>query len=58
MSIPVIDEATCTGCGDCVDSCPTDAISIVSDKAKLDPELCAECGACVDDCPTGAITMD
>ena len=52
-----IDEATCVGCGACVDVCPVEALSMVSDKAKCDAEKCVDCGACVDACPVGAISL-
>lgn len=45
---------SCTGCGDCLESCPLDAISI-------DPVLkigdCFGCGLCAKKCPIGAIEM-
>lgn len=53
----IVDEANCTGCEACVDSCPTDAISMVNEKAKVDENECTDCGACVDACPTGAISL-
>ena len=53
----VVDLDKCTGCGTCVDSCPTNAIKLENDKAVIPPDDCVECGACVDTCPTGAITV-
>jgi ferredoxin len=58
MTVPTIDKDTCTGCQECCDNCPAEAISMVDGKAVIDPEACAECGACVDVCPVGAITED
>ncbi|MDI6916509.1 MAG: 4Fe-4S binding protein [Thermoplasmatales archaeon] len=51
-----IDEEKCTGCGACVDVCPTEAIT-VNEKAKVDEEKCIECSACVSECPVGAISL-
>ena len=54
----IIDLEKCEGCGDCVDECPTEAISMVNEKAVVEEEACSDCGACVDVCPTEAITME
>ena len=47
----------CTGCGECVSSCPLDAIVIKDDKAVIDEGTCAECGACIDVCPNKALAL-
>ena len=54
----IVDAETCTGCGECLDSCPLDAIEIENDKAVVDGDVCGDCGACVDVCPTESITVD
>ena len=46
----------CTGCGECVSSCPLDAIVIKDEKAVIE-DSCAECGACIDACPNKAIVL-
>jgi len=53
-----IDEEKCTGCESCVDECPSEAISMVEEKAKVDEDACVDCGACVDACPVEAISME
>jgi len=53
-----VDEQKCTGCETCVADCPSEAITIVDEKAVIDAETCLDCGVCVDSCPTEAITMD
>ena len=53
-----VDPETCTGCGDCIDECPTEAIVMQDDKAVVNEDECIDCGACVDVCPTESITMD
>lgn len=50
-----VDEAACTGCGDCVEACPAGAIALVNGRARIDGAACAECGSCADACPRGAI---
>jgi len=53
-----IDKDECTGCGTCVEECPTEAISLNDDDiAVVNADDCTECGLCVDSCPTSAITL-
>ncbi|MGB3341347.1 MAG: 4Fe-4S dicluster domain-containing protein [bacterium] len=57
-----IDEELCTGCGDCVPSCPEQALQIAETpdgpKARLVKEFfCDGLGACLGVCPTGALTV-
>ena len=58
-----IDEALCNGCGQCIPSCPEQAIQLVETskgiKARLVKELyCDGLGACLGTCPTGALTVE
>lgn len=54
----IIDKSKCTGCGACVDECPSEAIAIQDDKAAVDVDACVDCGVCVDACPEEAISME
>ena len=54
----IVDEEKCTGCGSCVEACPSEAITIENDKAKIDLEECVECESCLDECPEGAISLE
>jgi len=60
--VAVVDEKLCTGCGNCVESCPFGAISMhkregVLDLSQIDPLLCKGCGNCVVACPVKAISQ-
>jgi len=50
-----IDETRCTGCGLCMDVCPTGAIRLVNGIARISQSLCQECEICLSTCPTSAI---
>ena len=51
-----IDLAKCTGCGECVKTCPLEVIKMQNSKAVIG-DGCAECGACLDACPDSAISL-
>jgi ferredoxin len=50
-----VDEEECTGCGACLEYCPTGAIEIKGRVAEIDLALCTACGSCSEACPQGAI---
>lgn len=65
------DWEKCTGCGNCVDICPNEAIEMVKiselvakpdegikdERPKLDYGRCCFCGLCVDICPPGSLSL-
>lgn len=53
-----IDADKCTGCESCIESCPSEAIKMVTGKAVIDNDACVDCGACIDECPVEAIKME
>jgi NAD-dependent dihydropyrimidine dehydrogenase PreA subunit len=52
----IVDGEKCTGCGQCADGCPSNAI-IVENKAKIKEDECVECGLCVEECPQKALSL-
>ena len=50
-----IDKEKCTSCGQCVEACPVESITM-DDVAKVDEDTCVDCGSCVEECPSEAIT--
>lgn len=52
----VIDQNTCTRCGECARVCRFDAIPVVDGKYTVDPLSCEGCGYCARVCPVLAIS--
>lgn len=55
--VSLVDEARCKGCGDCIESCPFGALSLVNEKAVVDTNLCMGCGVCVSRCDSHAHSL-
>lgn len=51
------DESKCTGCGNCVKSCPAKAITMENGKPQFDPDKCIGCGVCVSRCQGGGRSL-
>ena len=45
---------SCLGYGDCENACPSDAIHVVDNLARIDYDKCVGCVACSENCPVGA----
>ena len=57
MNSLVWNEEKCTGCGNCLSHCPTDALFISDSKSReinFNGEKCIACMSCVRNCPFGA----
>lgn len=50
-----VDEATCVGCGACVQACPWHMPTVNPETKKS--SKCVMCGACVEGCPSGALSL-
>lgn len=57
MATIKIIEQRCTGCGDCVPSCPFSLIKMQEGRVRIIPG-CTFCGACVDECSFDAIVLE
>jgi MinD superfamily P-loop ATPase len=55
VSVPGVDRAKCTGCGQCGQICQYSAIVAMEKDVLLFPELCHGCGGCWTICPAGAL---
>jgi len=53
----LIDGEICTGCGECIEVCPMDAIGDNGGISSVSVERCIGCGLCVGRCPVEAILM-
>ncbi|MFO7899586.1 MAG: FAD-dependent oxidoreductase [Planctomycetota bacterium] len=63
------DWEACTGCGNCADICPNDAITMIeapglqpepgekNERPQLDYGRCCFCGLCVDICPPASLRL-
>ncbi len=56
VTIPVIDNQKCDGCGKCVDICRFNALTRVGKTIMVFPELCHSCGGCKIVCPLDAVS--
>jgi ferredoxin len=65
--LPHVDEATCNGCGKCVDACPVEAMTLVSAndpskprkrRAELTEQICLGCGVCTRVCTHKALWLE
>ena len=55
---PRVDPQLCTGCGNCIETCPVQCISMNRSSAVIDKGKCIQCYCCSEVCPDHAVVMD
>lgn len=51
------DPEPCISCGDCVEICPMEALTIRNNEIHFESIRCIGCGLCMSVCPTGALKI-
>ncbi|RZN47580.1 4Fe-4S dicluster domain-containing protein [archaeon] len=55
----IVDEDLCTGCGICIDECPSEVFDLEDDIARpVRVDDCTVCRLCEMDCPSEAIVVE
>ena len=55
---PNVAKKNCTGCFECVNICPTGAITVMNKKVKIEKDICIDCMCCHEVCRFNAITPE
>jgi len=56
---PIVDTDKCTGCSECVDTCPVEVYELQNGKSTpVKAEECLGCESCVEVCEQHAITIE
>lgn len=55
--LAIINRRLCVGCGQCIQYCQFEALSIKKNKSHVDPGKCMGCGVCVNKCFKEAIHL-
>jgi ferredoxin len=55
--VNTLDEIRCNGCGECIDACQFEALSMGEIAAAIDGTRCVGCGVCVLACPEEALIL-
>lgn len=57
MAHIVIDQLSCNGCGNCVETCPDNGVYLENGRAHINESECTVCAMCIPDCPKDAISL-
>jgi ferredoxin len=55
--ITMFDADSCIACGDCVERCPMEALTMKDDSLSFDESKCIGCGLCSSACTTGSLKL-
>jgi pyruvate formate lyase activating enzyme len=50
----LVDRESCLGCRQCLEACPSAAVTVETDGLGVDRRRCTACGACAERCHSGA----
>ncbi len=53
----MVDSTRCTGCGVCVETCPTQVIFLDGDDKAVICDLCGGSPKCIEWCPNEVISL-
>lgn len=53
----VMDLSKCTGCGQCIEACAFEALSLLDEKMVRDEERCMNCNNCLYTCSEGVFSL-
>jgi ferredoxin len=53
-----VNRDDCSGCGECADKCPMEAIDFDDEIAVINEERCIGCGVCAHHCPLEVISLE
>lgn len=58
--LPVLDDAKCSACNDCIAACPTNCLTAdtTGQPWLIRPDDCISCAVCVMLCPDEALSID
>ena len=54
----VVDAVGCSGCGDCLERCQFEALTVPDDVCVVDYSRCVGCGLCATVCSTGTLHLE
>ncbi len=54
----VVDVEECVGCGDCVEHCQFESLSVPDEVCIVDYARCVGCGQCTTVCPSDALSLE
>jgi len=55
--ITSFDADSCIACGDCLERCPMEALTMEDDSLSFDEKKCIGCGLCSSACATGSLKL-
>lgn len=55
--ITQLDADACIGCGECIERCQVETLTLDGDTVALNTERCLGCGLCISTCPAEALKL-